>query len=404
MNILGTLYVFELGKLLRKKIIWISFFLFLLGIAFTLCLPLLGNYYVDGKLVDTNYHMFQIDKSYAMALNDREIDQKLIEETLEGYRKIPESGERHYTETEEYQKYARPYSSIFNFITGTTNMQPSEVLSSWQPDEHDLYVKRQIWLKSLWEETKLSAGEMNFWQKQESQIKKPIVYQEHGGYDKLISSYQTIGLFVLLLIAISLSGIFFDEHARKTDQLILCSPFGRAKLYGVKILAGVTFSIGFTVLFLLFAFLLTLYLYGVNGFDAAFQLISRSNSDPISCGQAIFIAYGNMLVTAIFTSIFVMVLSELLHSNIATLAISTGLLIVSWIYTVPAQYRIAAQIWDWLPWGFLSPWNVFGRYTLPINGHYFTAWQAVPVIYLTAGLIIAIIGKPLYRRFQISGR
>ena len=99
-----------------------------------------------------------------------------------------------------------------------------------------------------------------------------------------------------------------------------------------------------------------------------------------------------------------MILSEFLHSNIATLAVSTGLLIMAMFVVVPEQYRLLAQIWDWLPWCFLTPWNVFGKYTIFIFGHYFTSWQAVPIIYLIASIIIATIGKPIYQRFQVSGR
>lgn len=35
---------------------------------------------------------------------------------------------------------------------------------------------------------------------------------------------------------------------------------------------------------------------------------------------------------------------------------------------------------------------------------YFTAWQAVPVIYLIAMVATARAGKTVYRRYQVSGR
>lgn len=111
-----------------------------------------------------------------------------------------------------------------------------------------------------------------------------------------------------------------------------------------------------------------------------------------------------MTFAAIVTSIFVMVLSELLRNNIVALAVSTGLLIMEMIVVVPEQYRLLAQIWDWLPWCFLAPWNMFGKYTVSIFGHYFTSWQAVPIIYLVVSIVIAAVGKPIYQRFQVSGR
>ncbi len=404
MNNFGVLYRYECKKLLSRKIVWISFSLCIITIIISLLAPFLGNYYAGGEVVDTNYNMYQTDKRYSEALNGREINRNLLEETIAAYRKIPEVPGQHYTLTDEYQQYARPYSEIFNFIRKTSGMPTSEVMLSWQPSEEDLYAKRRMWLMSLWEDLRLSKRETDFWTGREEQIKTPYVYQEHDGYSSMISSYQTVGLIVLMLIAISLSGIFADEHTRKTDQIVLCSPMGKTRLYWAKITVGISFAVISTILFFAVTFVSTICIYGSGGFQAAFQLILADNSDPITCGQAVIIAYGNMMFAAIITSVFVMVLSELLHSNIATLAISAGLLIVAMIVNVPEQYRMLAQIWDWVPWCFIAPWNVFGQYTISVFGHYLTPWQAVPMIYFASGVIIAAIGKPIYQRFQVSGR
>lgn len=404
MNNFRVLYRYECKKLIGRRIVWITFALCIVAIIVSLCIPFIGSYYAGGELIDTNFNMYQTDKRYSEALSGREINQELLEETIAAYRKIPYTKELQYSLTEEYQQFARPYSAIFHFIVGTTNMQTSDVILSWQANEDDLYTQRQMWLNSLWEDLGLSKGEIDFWKMQETQIKTPFVYQHHEAYSTLISCYQTVGLLVLLLIAICLSGVFSEEHTRKTDQIILCSPLGKTWIYWAKIAAGISFAVISTILLSLFTFITTICLHGADGFHAAFQLIYISNSDPITCGQAILIAFGSMIFAAIVTSIFVMVLSELLHSNIATLAVSTGLLIMAMIVVVPEQYRILAQIWDWLPWCFLAPWNVFGKYTLSIFGHYFTAWQAVPIIYLVASIVIATVGKPIYQRFQVSGR
>lgn len=404
MNNFGVLFRYECKKLLSKKIVWISFLVCIITIVISFFAPFMGNYYVDGKLLGSNYDMYQTDKGYAAALSGRAIDQDLLEETIDAYGKIPETPGMHYMSAEEYQQDARPYSAIFSFIRRTTGMQTSEVMRSWQPSEDDLYAKRQMWLTSLWEDLRLSDGEMNFWREREMQIITPYVYHAHEGYSAIISSYQTVGLFVLLLVAICLSGVFSDEHTRKTDQIILCSPLGKTKLYWAKITAGVSFAAISTILFFVFIFVATMCIYGAEGFHAAFQLIYAATSDPVTCGQAVVIAYGNMMFTAIVTGVFVMGLSELLHSNIATLAISTGLLILAMIVSVPDQYRVLAQIWGWLPWCFLAPWNVFGQYTISILGHYLAPWQAVPMIYVISGAVIAAFGKPVYERFQVSAR
>lgn len=404
MNQFSVLYRFECKKLLGKRIVWISFSLIILISIFSLLAPLLGDYYIDEKLIDTNYGMYQTDRKYAGALSGREIDQSLLEETITAYRKIPDTPGKHYSGTDEYQKYARPYSEIFNFIRKTSGMQTSEIMQSWQPSEEDLYAKRRLYLMSLWEDMRLSKGETDFWQKREEHLKTPYLYEEHSGYQNILSIYQMLGIFVLLFIAICLSGLFTEEHTRKTDQIVLCCPLGKTMLYRVKITAGISFAAISTILILTAVFLTTLCLYGINGSQAAFQLLYAQNSDSITCSSAVLIAFGNMVITAVIVSIIVMVLSEMLQSNIAALAVSTGFLILPMIVQIPMQYRVAAQIWDWLPWNFLSRQNVFGQYTISVFGHYFTPWQAVPVIYAVSGVVIAAIGKSIYQRFQVSGR
>lgn len=404
MDNFGVLYRYECKKLLSRKIVWISFSLCIITIVISLFAPFLGSYYAEGEFIDTNYRMQQIDKRYSEDLSGREINQELLEETIAAYRKIPDVAGMNYTMTEEYQQYARPYSEIFNFIRRTTGMQTSEVIRAWQPDENDLYAKRQIWLTSSRKDLGLSKGEMDFWREREEQIKTPYVYQEYRVYDIMISSYQTVGLFVWMLLAICLSGIFSDEHTRKTDQIILSSPLGKKKLYWAKIATGVSFAAISTILLFTFLFVIAICLYGMEGFQAAFQFIYTDNSDNITCGQAVMIAYGNMIIAAVITSVFVMVLSELIRSNIAAVAISTGLLILNMIVMIPVQYRVLAQIWAWLPWCFLTPWNVFSNYTISIFGHYLTSWQAVPMIYMITSVMLAVIGKPIYQRFQVSGR
>lgn len=404
MNNFGVLYRYELKKLLSKRIVRISFLLCVMICALPWFLPLFAGYYVDGKNIGTVYEEDMTDRDYGRKLNGMEINQSLIEETIAAYRKIPYTQEVHYIATEEYQKYARPYSAIFNFIRRTSDMPTSEVMLSWQPSEEDLYAKRQVWLTSLWEEAGLSKGETDFWQEREEQIETPYVYEEHAGYDNMFSKYQSVAFFVLMLIAICLSGIFTDEHTRKTDQIVLCSPLGKTKLYLVKMAVGISFAAISAILFFVLTFIFMLCLYGAEGSKAAFQFMYAESSDPITCGQAIIIAYAQMVIAAVLTSVFVMALSEALKSNIATLAILSGVLMLSMIISVPEQYRVLRQIWNWLPWSFLSPWNVFSKYTICVFGHYFTPWQAVPMIYTVSGVIIAAVGKPIYQRFQVTGR
>lgn len=404
MNTFGSIYSYECKKIWDKKLVKISFVFCLIWIILSCTSTLFGRYYIDGEFIGSAYNEIRKDQAYARKLNGREIDQQLLTEMAAAYRKISYTQNKHYASSTEYQKYARSYSAICNFVVNNTDLQTTDIFKSWEPSEQDLYSQRLTELEKNWENIGLSENEMNFWKERESQIDKPITFQEHEAYGQMFSYFQTMGFLVIMFISISLSGVFPNEHRQRTDQLVLSSPMGKKKLYWAKIFAGVSYAAGITLVFFVLGAVLIFALYGSQGFNAALQLHYASNSDPITIGQAILIAYGNMLVMAVLISIAVMILSELLHSSIAALAISAGLLIAAIIAGVPQYYRSAAQIWDWLPWCFLTQWHVFEEYTLPLFGIHLTPWQAVPIIYALLSAAVAWGGKSIYDRYQVSGR
>ena len=115
MNNFGTVYRYEVKKILSRKLTGIVFLICVCCVLLFTLADLSGNYYVDGEVVDTHYHMFQVDQGYRRALSGRALDQQLLEEMAAAYQKIPAMAER-YNLTDEYQTYARPYSEIFNLV------------------------------------------------------------------------------------------------------------------------------------------------------------------------------------------------------------------------------------------------------------------------------------------------
>ena len=404
MKQLGVLYRYELKKIIKKKLVWVTFFICMAVTAVSVLSNLMGNYYVDGELVDTHYHMFFVDSAYSRNLSGREIDQKLIGEVMEAYGKIPSTAGR-YLLTEEYQTYARPYSSIFQTVRWWSGMETEELMG-WKADEEELYALKAATCKEYYERLFLTDREKAFWAEKEAQTDRPVTYVYHEGYADLMRKVKVVGMLVLLLTAVCLSGVFPEEHMRRMDQLMLSSIWGKKDVYWAKILAGISVSAAASLLMAGLAAGLSLGIYGIEGFQAAFQLYPSNNlySYPVTMGQACLIAYGMLLVTAILASLSVMVLSELLHSNVAALSVSTGVIVAGMICNVPAQYRILAQIWNWLPVTVLHSWNIFDLRLLTVFGHHFLAWQALPVIYILCSIGLAVVGKHFYKEYQVSGR
>ena len=402
MSNFNILYGYELKKIAQKKILWITLFICVITIAFSLLFPLTGSYYVDGVPIDSNYHMFLTDRNYRKALTGRSIDQTLLTETHEAYNHVPMDIVP-YTLTEEYQTYARPYSEIFNLIRTWTQLD-ADSAARWIPDEASLYDSMNTHMLTVWHSNNLSDSEITYWQNRFDTLRFPFVYQYHDGYVNILEVFLTIGFLMILFIAISLSTAFPDEHTRRTDQLILCTGNGRSRIYWIKLLAGLTVGLIGTLFIIGFTWILSLSIYGAEGFDTVVQLFYTTYAGNLTIGQACVIAYCCLLITAVLMSIFVMFLSELLHSGIASLSIVTGLLVASALLQVPTQYRILGQIWDYLPTSFLAMWNTFDCRLITIFGNCFTSYEVVPLLYLLAAIILAMLGKQIYVRYQISGR
>lgn len=397
MSNLGTLYRYELKKITMRKILWITLLICILGIGVTVLSGLLGSYYVDGKIVDTHYNMFLVDREYRENLSGRVIGQELLQEMTNAYGKIPSTVER-YTLTEEYQTYARPYSDIFNIVRSWTNMNAAAVMN-WEPDEEALYAARHSRIEYDWQAQLLSEAEKTSWREKEQQLETPFTYYYHEGYGIALDAFETIGVLMLLFVSICLSSVFPEEHTRRTDQLMLSSVNGKNSVYWAKILTGITVAVTCATLMTLITIGLALGVFGAEGFHTALQVSFGTYSYPLTIGQACLIAYGILIITSILVSVFVMVLSELLHSNIATLAVAAGLVILGMMFNIPEQYRIIGQIWDYLPMTFLSTWNIFDTRLITILGQCFVSWQIVPIIYILCGIVLAVAGKRLYQRY-----
>ena len=396
------IFVYEFKKLVNRRIVWVSLILSFFLILVTVCSPLIGSYYVNGERIGSNYEMFQIDREYQKALDGRPIDEVLLKEMQEAYGKVPLDVEQ-YSMTEEYQKYARPYSAIYNYVRQTTGLSGMEALK-WVASTEDLHTKRLERQEQRWESFLLTDTEKAYWRKQEEKLENPIIFQYAEGYSVLFSAVYTIGLLALFVVAVCLTGVFTQEHVRRTDQLILSSKHGRREVYWAKFFAGLLFSLLMSLLFILIALVAAFILYGTEGFDVAFQLIYAGYSGPISIGEAVIIAYVMVIVATVFMGAFVMMLSEVLHSSVGTLAIATGMIVLPMLISMPEESRLLSQLWSYIPGDFVGVWSIFSVCTVEVFGNVVLAWQIVPLLYGVLGLCFARIAKRVYVKYQVSGR
>jgi len=398
---MGTLILYELKKMFSGKKVWVTLGISLLLITVTVGGTLFGSNQLMGESI-SNYEAFRIDRGYQEALDGRLIDDKLIEEMREAYGVVPFEVEK-YSQTKEYQKYARPYSAIYNYIRQETGLSGTELLERVVSTDV-LQEMRRNRQEKHWSDLHLTETEKVYWRQQEIQKKTPVTFRYAESYSVLISAVYTIGLLTIFMVSFCLAGIFPEEHFKKTDQLILCSKCGREKVFGAKFLVGIGFAFFLSMLFAVTTICLAFALYGAEGFDGPLQLIYTGSAQPISLGQAVLIAYSVVVVTGIFTGALVLFLSEVLRNSVGTLAIVVGIIILPMFLTVPDEYRIWAQLWSYLPGDFVAAWTIFCPRIVMLFGKALQGWQIVPVVYMVLSILFGLGGRRAFVRYQVTGR
>ena len=399
---MATLFFYEMKKIVNRKILWICMLCGVILLVFSVASPLIGDYIVDGERLSSNYEDYQKDMAYQKRLDGRAIDEILLTEMQKAYEKVP-LNDRKYSLTEEYQTYARPYSAIFNYVRQATGLSGTGVLEM-EASIDDLKEMRLELREIRWEEYYLSEVEKEYWRAQEEEIENPVIFRYAEGYSVLLNVAYTVGILSVFMVAICMAGVFPEEHVRKTDQQILSSRYGRKKVYWAKFCAGTLVSFGLAFVFVLVTFVTAFLLYGTVGFDTAFQIIYAGSSCPISVGQAVLIIYGIILCAGIFIGVLVMTLSESLHSSVGTLSIVIGLIVLPMMISVPEEYRLAAQLWSYLPSDIVAVWSCFSPRTVILFGTVLQAWQVVPMLYAVVGVIAAVVTERVFVKYQVSGR
>ena len=145
MNNFGTLYKYELKKIVCKKLFIIMAILVFALTVFSPFSNLIGNYIEDGVTIESNLSYYKETQAGVKALSGRKIDIDLMKETIEAYKKVPTVLD--YTKTDEYKKYARPYNEVFAILRGPLEMKFEE-LQKWKPNEEEYYEwENQGWKK-----------------------------------------------------------------------------------------------------------------------------------------------------------------------------------------------------------------------------------------------------------------
>lgn len=137
-----------------------------------------------------------------------------------------------------------------------------------------------------------------------------------------------------------------------------------------------------------------------NGVQLAFPLSSLN----ISVGGSVLVLLVNLIVISMVYGSLIMLLSAILKSNVAVMAIPVGIMILTMMVDIPYQFRLASQVYDLLPTNILNKTELWDDRLICIWGKYFTNFQIAPFLYVVFAVLLVIIGMVIYQRHQVQAR
>ena len=404
-----TILFYEIKKIIGRKITWVTFIILFVLQGMTAFSSNWGKDTVNEITVETHAQRNATDRKNGLALSGRKIDDTLLTEMQQAYKEftkntpITDNGE--YLLSEEYQENVRPYSELYQSLSwwlSYSTLEPMEVTAE------ELMDFRKEEVQTNWDFWKLSEKERNYWQKEEEKLPDVFSYQYATAYEDLINMHgeYIVSLLLTFFIAICMVGVFEEEAHCRTDQLVLCTPLGRSKLYFAKILAGSIVVFAATAAFAILSMLGSFICFGTEGFTAMLQIgADFTSSLNLTVGQVFLIMLAILFLSCILIGIIAMLLARLLHNSIGAMAVILGLLFAARLITIPNSLRILSKLWNLLPINLLKIDQGFLDIRLfSIGSISLTTWQFAPILYILLGGIIVLAGKKMYCNSEIGGR
>ncbi|MCR5032469.1 MAG: hypothetical protein K6A92_06380 [Lachnospiraceae bacterium] len=372
----GALYAFELKKILKNKVAIVTF-LFFFFYAF-----LQGEFEVSG-----NYPPSRLAETEA--LNGRALDADLLEECLAV---VDETGR--VTDEETNGRYMDLASLVREVIGYGTDYQHVTI--------DDFYGRRMEIVEEIYEDSCLTEGEIRYWKEKETQIEKPFIYHDTMVSSGILEGTTNYAIMLLLILSVGLAGCFAQESQRRTDPMIRASINGGKELYFAKVLAGMTYVFGCTVILLGTFFTYLSLKWGLRGIHTMVQNYYPESQMPLTIGQETVILLILLILGMLLMSAFALFVSNVSRNALATMAIVLGVYMGMFALStaVPISMRWLNQALCLLPSTLISSRMVL-EYRLIHLGRYFLCYEIAPILYLLMTAFFIAAGYALYKRHEI---
>lgn len=396
-----TLVSFEYRKILGKRSVKIALLLTLFLSVFSIWGTLMGSYYIEGELFESNAEAMKKDRAYARELSGRILDDKLLMEAADAYQTIPDSAAV-YQSTEEYQKNARKYSSIYSLarqVYDTLNARfGAPEMGTLDPARAEqFYEIRELCMSRQIENAPISKNAKEVMIQYSAKVKEPWIFSYSDGYTRFMTIMATSGVMAAFVMAICLAPLFAGEYSSRTDQLLLSARYGKGKLIKAKFFTGFSMTGIVTLLITLQSYVQSMLTFGFDGGNANVQIYDALFPYPLTLKQAALLQSICVFFACMCMSALTMLFSSRMKSAFGVIILSVLLLCVPMFVKVSAYPLLGYLLFHLMPANMMQYDYIFSMIPYEIAGVVIPPYVMMPV----AALCLCIILIPFaYRGFK----
>lgn len=396
-----ALVSFEYRKILGKRSVKIALLLTLFLSVFSIWGTLMGSYYIEGELFESNAEAMKKDRAYARELSGRILDDKLLMEAADAYQTIPDSSAV-YQSTEEYQKNARKYSSIYSLarqVYDTPNVRfGAPEMGTLDPARAEqFYEIRELCMTKQIENAPISENAKEVMMQYSAEVKEPWIFSYSDGYTRFMTIMATSGVMAAFVMAICLAPLFAGEYSNHTDQLLLSARYGKGKLIKAKFFTGFSMTGIVTLLITLQSYVQSMLTFGFDGGNANVQIYDTLFPYPLTLKQAALLQSICVFFACMCMSALTMFFSSRMKSAFGVIILSVLLLCVPMFVKVSAYPLLGYLLFHLMPANMMQYDYIFSMIPYEIAGVVIPPYVMMPV----AALCLCIILIPFaYRGFK----
>ena len=397
MNSFCELVRFEYRKILRKRSNIITLLIALFLTAFSCIGPLMGNYYIKGEVFESNYDGMKKDREYIRNMSDREINSEMLSETIEAYSRIPPTDGK-YTDTREYQQYARPYSEIYYMVRKVYNLNDWEEIELLTKENiNNFYNMRQNMVERNIEDTTMSSAEKENSIYISKQVETPFIYSYTGGYQRFFSQMYTTAILICFICSICIAPLFAGEYTDRMDSLILSSRYGKNKVIYAKLFTGISFSILLSIMLTVVSLVTVMTFYGWEGGNSPIQLFLPLSIHPLTMREVALLYFIIILFGNILSATLTMLLSSELKSPFIVIVIMTVVTILPMFMSRSEDILWIYHLFNLIPVNMFYLTNITGVFSINLFGVVVQPYEIILAFAITSSMVLLPFA---YRNFK----